>query len=49
MSKRVCVIIDDDVDKKLRMIQAKLITKDQGSWSFSAVINYTLRMNTKMV
>jgi len=42
MNKRVCVIIDDDVDKKLRLFQAQLIRKNQGSCSYSDTINYSL-------
>ncbi len=36
-------MIDDDVDKKLRLIQAKEISKTQSSVSFSRVINEMLR------
>ncbi len=43
MSKRVTIMIDDDVDKKLRLIQAKEISKTQSSVSFSRVINEMLR------
>jgi hypothetical protein len=43
MSKRVCVMICDDVDKKLRLFQAHLIKKNQGSFSYADVINYSLR------
>ncbi len=43
MKKRICLMIDDDVDKKLRLHQAKLIRKNQGSCSYSATINYVIR------
>ena len=33
MSKRVTIMIDDDLDKKLRMRQAKLIQQEQSSYS----------------
>ncbi len=43
MAKRVTIMLDDDLDKKLRMIQAKLIQSTNKSVSFSEVINETLR------
>ncbi len=43
MSKRVTIMIDDDLDKKLRMRQAKLIQQEQLSYSYSKVLNETLR------
>ena len=47
MVKRITIIIDDDVDKKLRDIQAKQIQATTSSVSFSKVINETLRRNLK--
>ena len=43
MFKRVTIMLDEDLDKKLRMIQAKLIQSTNMSVSFSEVINETLR------
>jgi len=43
MSKRVTIMIDEDLDKKLRMRQAKLIQQEQSSYSYSKVLNETLR------
>ncbi len=43
MSKRVTIMIDDDLDKKLRFRQAKLIQQEQSSYSYSKVLNETLR------
>ncbi len=40
-------MVDDDVDKKLRIIQAKEISKTQSSVSFSRVINEMLRKKVK--
>jgi len=40
-------MLDDDLDKKLRMLQAKLIQSTNGSVSFSEIINETLRKNLK--
>jgi hypothetical protein len=42
MSKRVTVMIDDDLDKKLRLRQAKMIQQEQSSYSYSKVINESL-------
>ena len=47
MTKRVTIMIDDDNDKKLRNKQAKQITQQQGSISFSRVINEVLRKALK--
>lgn len=41
--KRVTIMIADDLDKKLRIIQAKEISKYQKSTSYSKVINDNLR------
>jgi hypothetical protein len=47
MSKRVTIMIDDDLDKKLRLRQAKLIQQEQSSYSYSKVLNETLRRTLK--
>lgn len=47
MGKRVTVIIDDDILKKLREKQAKLIKESTKSVSFSRVLNDVLRKNVK--
>jgi len=47
MSKRVTIVIDNDIDKKLRIKQAKRIQSEQGSVSFSRIINETLRKSLK--
>ena len=47
MSKRITVMIDDDLDKKLRLLQAKEITKTVQTVSFSQTLNDTLRKNLK--
>ncbi len=36
-------MLDDDLDKKLRLKQAKKIQETQGSYSFSSVLNDTIR------
>lgn len=43
MSKRVTIMIDDDLDKKIRLRQAKMIQQEQTSYSYSKVLNETLR------
>jgi len=43
MSKRVTIMIDDDLDKKLRIRQAKMIQQTSSTCSYSRVINETLR------
>ncbi len=40
-------MIDDDIDKKLRIRQARLIEKDKKSISYSRVLNDTLRKSLK--
>ena len=47
MSKRVTIVLDDDLIKKLRIIQAKNIFKSKKSVSFSSVINNELRKAIK--
>ena len=47
MAKRVTIVIDEDLDKKLRSLQAKEITKTTKSVSFSQIINGVLRKNLK--
>lgn len=47
MAKRVTIMIDADLDKKLRMIQAKIIQKESTSCSFSKVINDVVRKGLK--
>lgn len=43
MSKRVTIMIDSDLDKKLRKIQAREIEKTMSSVSYSKVLNSQLR------
>ena len=43
MAKRVTIILDDDLARKLHEIQAKLIRESPESVSLSAVINETKR------
>ena len=43
MGKRLTIVLDDEVVKKLRIIQAKKISKSANSVSFSNVINTELQ------
>lgn len=43
MGKRVTIMIDDDLDKKLRQRQAKMIQQKQTSYSYSKTLNEILR------
>ena len=47
MAKRVTIMIDDDIDKKLRLRQAKLIQQEQSSYSYSKVLNEIIRKALK--
>lgn len=47
MGKRVTIIIDDDLDKKIRLRQAKRIQQEHSTCSFSKMLNETLRNSLK--
>ncbi len=47
MSKRVTIMIDEDLDKKLRLKQAKLISQEQSSYSYSRTLNDAVRKGLK--
>lgn len=47
MSKRITIMLDDELDKKLRLLQAKSIQSTNSSVSFSEIINETLRKSLK--
>ena len=47
MAKRVTIMVDDDIDKKLRLRQAKLIQQEQSSYSYSKVLNEIIRKALK--
>jgi len=46
-SKRITIVIGDELMKKLRIIQSKKIAKLKKSVSFSSVINDQLRKEVK--
>jgi len=43
VSRRVTIVIDNDIDKKLRLRQARIIQQEQVSCSFSRIVNESLR------
>ena len=47
MSKRVTIVLDDDLVKKLRIIQAKNLVKSGKAVSFSKTVNEELRKALK--
>ncbi len=47
MTKRITIMIDDDLDKKLRLLQSKEIIKSTKSVSFSKIINDVIRKGLK--
>jgi hypothetical protein len=47
MSKRVTIMLDNDLDKKMRLMQAKMIQSTTSSVSFSNVLNMVLRNSLK--
>jgi len=47
MAKRITIILDEDLRKKLHEIQAKQIKKSEKSVSFSRVLNEVLRKGLK--
>jgi hypothetical protein len=49
MGKRVTVMIEDTLDKKIRLIQSKLIVNISNSVSYSSVINQLLRKELKQI
>ena len=47
MSKRITIMLDSNLDKKIREIQAKEIIKTTKSVSFSKTVNDILRKSLK--
>lgn len=47
MAKRITIVLDDDLDKKLRLLQSKEIIKSTKSISFSRTINEVIRKSLK--
>ena len=47
MAKRITIVVDDNLDKELRIIQAKMIQKENKSISYSHVVNLSLKKGLK--
>jgi len=47
MTKRITIVLDDELGKKLRIIQSKKISKSNKSVTFSSVFNDELRRALK--
>lgn len=43
MSKRITVMIDDDIERKVRLIQSRRIDKENSAISFSRTLNDELK------
>lgn len=44
---RITIMLDSELDKKLRAIQAKNIVQNQGTYSFSRTLNDIVRKGLK--
>jgi len=47
MNKRITIMIDDKLNKKIRLLQAKMIQKENKSISYSYVVNLLLKNSLK--
>jgi len=47
MSKRVTIMVDDNLDKRIRLLQAKEITKTMSPCSYSKMLNTVLEKGLK--
>ena len=47
MRKRVTIVIDEDLDKKIRQRQVKMIQQNQIAYNFSTALNEVLRKGLK--
>jgi hypothetical protein len=43
VSKRTSIFVEDDLDKKIREYQAKIMKKTNSSYSYSKAVNDLLR------
>ena len=43
MSKRITIMIDNELDKKIRVFQAKKMQKENATYSYSKAINDILK------
>jgi hypothetical protein len=47
MGKRITIVLDDDIGRKLRLLQAKAIQNSTSSVSFSSIMNEILAKGLK--
>ena len=47
MAKRITIMLDEELDKKIRNLQAKMIQNENKSVSFSKVINEVIKKKTR--
>jgi len=47
MARRITIVLDDDIVKKLREKQAKLIRETSEAVSFSKIVNNAIRKSIK--
>jgi len=47
MTRRATIMIDDGLDRKIRLLQAKMIQKENKSISYSFVVNLLLKNSLK--
>jgi len=47
VAKRVTIMLDEDLERKIRLLQAKAITQQEASVSFSKTVNELLRKQLK--
>jgi len=47
MGKRITIVLEDDLLKKLRLLQTKQIKESASTVSFSKIINETLKKSLK--
>ena len=43
MAKRITIVVEDDLDKKIRKYQASKIQKENTTFSYSKAVNELLR------
>ncbi|MFB5624651.1 MAG: hypothetical protein ACE5RP_07055 [Nitrosopumilus sp.] len=43
MARRITIMVDDELDKRIRAYQAKVMKRDNSSYSYSRAINGLLK------
>lgn len=47
MRKKITIVLDDDLNKKIRLMQAKKMLKTNANVSYSDMVNEILRQDLK--